>query len=90
MSYRGRTISLHDTRQKSPALRAKPGRPKKDENIKPLDESRGPTSQRLVARLKCDHPDIARRLAKGEFNGSAKAAARAAGIEKRRNAWLAN
>ena len=79
-----------DTRQKSPALRAKPGRPKKDENIKPLDVSRGPTSERLVARLKCDHPDIARRLAKGEFNGSAKAAARAAGIEKRRKAWLAN
>ena len=40
---------------------------------------------RLYARLKRDHPVIAQRLAAGEFNGSAKAAARACFQTRRRS-----
>lgn len=53
------------------------------------------SADRIVARLKRDHPDIADRLARGEFK-SAAAAARAAGIragstplQKLRYAWKA-
>lgn len=64
------------------AARAKAGRPENDENnVSHRHISRGGThSDRIVARLKRDRPDIAKRLADGEFK-SARAAALAAGFK---------
>jgi len=62
-----------------PAIHAGPGRGKTVDVIHRLPK--GPTSTgRIVARLKRDRPDIAERLARGEFK-SAAAAAREAGIK---------
>lgn len=62
-----------------PAARdAKGGRPKKGEDSSRL--GKGGSIDRLIARLKRDHPKIARDLAAGKYR-SARAAARAAGIK---------
>ena len=57
----------------------KGGRGKRGKESIPL--SKGPTKDRLAARLKRDHPDIAARVANGEFK-SIRAAALEAGIVK--------
>lgn len=56
------------------------GRPKKGKETIPFS-SKGPTVERLAARLKRDHPGICERVAAGEFR-SIRAAAIAAGIVK--------
>jgi hypothetical protein len=64
-----------------PPLRNKQGgRPPKGENLK-VSYVGGNSTVYLVRRLKRDAPEIAERLAAGEFR-SARAAARAAGIIK--------
>jgi hypothetical protein len=65
----------------SPARDSKGGRPENDENLAISQVSAGSThADRIVARLKRDRPDIAERLAAGEFK-SARAAAIAAGMK---------
>jgi hypothetical protein len=64
-----------------PARDAKSGRPTNGEKVDNIYLNKGSTTaERIVAKLKRDHPDIAKRLADGEFK-SARAAALAAGIK---------
>lgn len=64
------------------------GRPRKDDDGKvadrhfvPANKASSESAERIVRRLKRDHPDIAERLANGEFR-SARAAGIAAGFVK--------
>jgi hypothetical protein len=63
----------------APARDARGGRPAKSEKVDNIHLPKGTSSARLVARLKRDAPEIAGRLASGEFR-SARAAAIAAGL----------
>lgn len=56
------------------------GRPSRDEKVYGVHLPKGNSAARIIARLKRDAPDIAERLAAGEFK-SAAAAARVAGFK---------
>ena len=74
---------VKETMAKAPELKPT-GRPRADDE-KGKDSlpfrNKGQTKERLAARLKRDHPDIAARVANGEFK-SIRAAALEAGIVK--------